>query len=113
VRRHKARLVSKGFKQIHGIDYDETFSIVAKLDSIRLSLAIRASRGWKVHHMNVNNVFLHGDILEEIYMDKPPGFIQNSSLVCQIKKSLYGIKKASRAWYEKMESFLLSKFFFR
>jgi hypothetical protein len=82
VRRHKSILVSKGFQQIHGIDYDETFDPEAKLDSIRLSLAIGASRGWKVHEMEEMNTFIHGDLLEEIYMEKLLRFIQNSSLVC-------------------------------
>jgi hypothetical protein len=90
-----------------------TFAPVAKLDSIRLALSIGATRGWKVHQMDVNNSFLHRDLLEDIYMDQPPGFIQNSSLVCRLKKSLYGLKKAPRAWYTKMESFFLSKNFFK
>jgi hypothetical protein len=70
VRRHKERLVSKGFQHIHGIDYDETFSPVEKLDSIRLALAIGVTRGWEVHQMDVKNDFLHGDLSEDIYMDQ-------------------------------------------
>jgi hypothetical protein len=73
--RYKAKLVSKGFQQVHGIDYDETFSPVAKMDSIRLALAIATTKGWKVHQMNMKNEFLHGDISEEIYMEKPQGFM--------------------------------------
>jgi hypothetical protein len=113
VRRYKERLVAKGFQQIHGIDYDETFSPVENMDSIRLVLAIATTKGWEVHQMDVKNVFLHGDISEEIYMEKPQGFIQNSSLVCRLKKSLYGLKQAPRAWYEKMDSYLLSHDFVR
>jgi hypothetical protein len=64
VNRYKARLVSKGFQQLHGIDYDETFALVAKMDSIRLALAIATTRGWEVHQMDVKNAFLHGDLLE-------------------------------------------------
>jgi histone deacetylase 1/2 len=112
VSKHKARLVVKGFQQIHGIDYDENFAPVEKLDSIRLALAIGASKGWKFHQMDMNNAFLHGDLLEEI-LEQPPGFIHNSSLVCRLKKSLYGLKKAPRAWYTKIDSFFLLKNFVR
>jgi hypothetical protein len=113
VRRYKERLVSKGFQQIHGIDYDETFSPVEKMDSIQLALAIATTRGWEVHQMDVKNSFLHGDLSEEIYMEQPQGYIHNSSLVCRLKKSLYGLKQAPRAWYAKMDSYLLSHSFIR
>jgi hypothetical protein len=108
INRYKARLVTKGFQQVHGIDYDETFSLVVNMDSIRLALAIAATKGWELHQMDVKNPFLHGDISKEIYMEHPQGFMQHSSLVCRLKKSLYGLKKASRAWYAKMDSYLLS-----
>ena len=98
---------------MHGIDYDETFAPVAKMDSIRLTLAIAAAQRWEVHQMDVKNAFLHGDLSEEIYMEQPHGFIQDSSLVCRLKKSLYGLKQAPRAWYAKMDSFLLSQNFER
>jgi hypothetical protein len=89
---------------IQGIDYDETFALVAKMDSIRLVLVIAAAKGWEVHQMDVKNDFLHGDLSEEICMEQPSGFIQNSSLVCRVKKSLYGLKQTPRASYEKMDS---------
>jgi hypothetical protein len=92
VSRYKARLVAKGFQQIHGIDYDETFAPVAKMESIRLVLPIATVKGWEVHQMNVKNVFLHGDLSKEIYMEKPQGFIHNSSLICTLKKAVYGLK---------------------
>jgi hypothetical protein len=66
------------------------------------------TKGWEVHQMDVKNAFLHGDLFEEIYMDQPYGFMQDSSLVFRMKKSLYGLKKALRAWYAKMDSYLLS-----
>ena len=66
--KYKARLVAKGYSQVHGIDYNETFSPVAKMDSIRLALAIAASRQWEVHHMDVKCAFLNGDLTEEIYI---------------------------------------------
>jgi hypothetical protein len=101
---YKSRLVAKGFQQVHGIDYDETFAPIAKMDSIRLALSITTAKGWEVHQMDVKNAFLYGDLSEEIYMEKPQGFMQDSSLVYQLKKSLYGLKQAPRAWYAKMDS---------
>eukprot|EP00253_Pinus_taeda_P029204 PITA_29204 len=83
------------------------------MDSICLELAIVVAQGWEVHQMDVNNAFLHGDLSEEIYMEQPHGFIQDSSLVCRLKKSLYGLKQALRACYAKMDSFLLSQKFER
>eukprot|EP00253_Pinus_taeda_P030699 PITA_30699 len=83
------------------------------MDSIRLTLAIAAAQQWEVHHMDVKNTFLHGDVSEEIYIEQPHGFIQDSSLVCRLKKSLYGLKQGLRAWYAKMDSFLLSENFER
>eukprot|EP00253_Pinus_taeda_P006200 PITA_06200 len=109
----KARLVAKGFQQVHGIDYDETFAPVEKMDSIRLTLTIAATQRWEVHKMDVKNVFLNGDLSEEIYMEQPHGFIQDSSFVCKLKISLYSLKQALRAWYAKMDSFLLSQNFER
>jgi hypothetical protein len=108
VERHKARLVAKGFSQVEGIDYNETFSPVEKMNSIRLILSLAVSHKWEVHQMIVKSTFLHEDLQEEIYMEQPPGYVQNdSSLVCRLKKSLYGLKQAPRAWYAKMDSFLI------
>ena len=89
------------------MDYHETFTWVAKMDSIRLVLAISASKHWEVHHMDVKYAFIHGDIHEEIYMKHPEGCISDISLVCKLKKSLYRLKQASREWYSKMDGFLL------
>ena len=69
--KYNAILVSKGYSQVHGIDYNETFAPVEKMDSIRLALAIAASKQWKVHHMDVKCAFMNGDMNEEIYMKKP------------------------------------------
>ena len=71
ISRYKSSLVTKGFQQVHGIDYDETFTPVAKMDSIRLELSIAACKGWEFHRMDVKNAFLHGDLFEEIYMEHP------------------------------------------
>ena len=84
------------------MDYHETFALVAKMDSIRLVLAISASKHWEVHHMDVKSAFIHGDIHDEIYMKQHEGYISDPSLVCKLKKSLYGLKHAPREWYSKM-----------
>jgi hypothetical protein len=96
---------------LHGIDYDETFARVAKMDSIRLALAIAVTKGWELHQMDVKNAFLHGDIFEDIYMEKSQEFMHDSSLVYRLNKYLFGLKKAQRAWYSNMDSYLLSQNF--
>ena len=87
--KYKARLVEKGYSRVQGLDYNETFSPVARMDSIRLVLAIVASKRWELHHMDVKSAFLHGYLEEEIYMKQPEGFIDDPSLVCRLRKSLY------------------------
>ena len=106
-------MVAKGYSQVHVIDYNETFVPVAKMDSIRLALVIAAAKQWEVHHMDVKCDFINGDIIDDIYMDQPEGFIYNPYLVCRLKKSLYGLKQAPRAWYAKIDRFLLSMSFVR
>jgi hypothetical protein len=114
VDRHKAWLFAKGFSQVEGIDYNETFSPVAKMNSIHLVLSLAASHKWEVHQMDVKFAFLHGDLKEEIYMKQPPSYVHNdSSLVCRLKKSLYGLKQAPQAWYAKMDIFLIDNGFSR
>ena len=78
------------------------------METIRLALAIAASKQWEVHHMDVKCAFLNGDISEDIYMYQPQWFVSNPYFVCRLKKSLYGIKQAPSAWYAKIDGFLLS-----
>ena len=106
--KYKVRLVAKGYSQVHGIDYNETFTPVAKMDSIRIALAIAASKQWEVHHMDMKCAFLNGNITEDIYMQQPQDFFSNPYFVCRLKKSLYGLKQTPRAWYAKIDGFLLS-----
>jgi hypothetical protein len=83
----KDQLVSKGFSQVEEIDCNETFSLVAKMNSICLVLSLVASHKWEVHQMDVKSAFLHGDLQEEIYMEQPSNYVQNdSSLVFRLKK---------------------------
>ena len=107
---HKARLVAKGFKQEDGFDYDETFSPVVKITTVRILLSLAISKKWFIHQLDVSNVFLHGDLKELIFMEQLPGFVNTNfpHHVCQLKKSLYGLKQAPLAWFLKLSTYLLS-----
>jgi transposase InsO family protein len=111
--RHKARLVAKGYTQQQGIDYEETFAPVARLDSLRLLLALAAHEDWEIHQIDIKTAFLNGDLDEEIYMDQPEGFTEEGKehLVCRLKKAIYGLKQASRQWYQHLRQTLLNNHF--
>lgn len=109
----KARLVAKGFSQRPGIDYGETYSPVVKHDSLRTILSLAAAHDLELLQLDVKTAFLNGDIDEELYTDQPTGFKEDSQMVCLLKKGLYGLKQASRAWNEKFNHFLIQYGFTR
>ncbi|KAJ9555756.1 hypothetical protein OSB04_010370 [Centaurea solstitialis] len=103
VERYKARLVAKGFTQKDGIDYKDTFSPVSKKDSLRIIMALVAHYDLELHQMDVKTAFLNGELQEEVYMSQPEGYTLKGQedKVCKLKKSIYGLKQASRQWYLK------------
>jgi hypothetical protein len=109
IEKHKSRFVARGFSQIEGIDYDETFAPVARYTSIQSIMAIAAEMGWNIHQMDVKTAFLNGFIEEEVYIEQPQRFkvLGRESNMCLLKKELYGLKQAPRAWYSRIDSYLL------
>ena len=103
VERFKAKLMAKGFTQTYGVDYQETFAPVAKINSIRVLLSLVANYNWPIHQLDIKKAFLNGDLEEEVFMSPPPGFekVFGQHKVCKLKKSLYGLKKSLRAWFER------------
>jgi hypothetical protein len=96
ITKHKARLVAKGYVQRQGIDYEEVFAPVARLESVRLLLALAASEGWPIHHMDVRSAFLNGELREQVFVAQPPGFVVagQERKVLRLVKALYGLRQA-------------------
>jgi hypothetical protein len=108
IEKYKARFMARGFSQVEGVDYDETFASVARYTSIRVVISIAAEMGWKIHQMDVKTIFLNGLIEEEVYIEQPLGFEVHGrkSYVCRLKKALYRLKQAPRAWYLRIDAYL-------
>ena len=115
VKRNKVRLVAKGYSQEEGIDYDETYAPVARLEAIKIFLAFAANSNFKVFQMDVKSAFLNGEMEEEAYVEQPPGFenAEFEDFGYLLFKALYGLKQAPWTWYDTLSKFLLENGFIR
>ena len=106
--RNEVRLVYKGYAQQEGIDFEETFAPVARLEAIRMFLALSSFQNFKVFQINMKSAFLNGDLDEEVYIEQLDGLTlgNDPKLVCRLKKALYGLKQALRAWYYRLDKYL-------
>ncbi|GJX06143.1 retrovirus-related pol polyprotein from transposon TNT 1-94 [Tanacetum coccineum] len=111
--RNKARLVAKGYAQEEGIDFEESFAPVARLEAVRIFVAHAAHKSFPVYQMDVKTAFLNGPLKEEVYVAQPEGFVDpdHPEKVYLLRKALYGLKQAPRAWYDELSNFLMSKGF--
>ncbi|GKD38953.1 retrovirus-related pol polyprotein from transposon TNT 1-94 [Tanacetum coccineum] len=115
VLKNKSRLVAKGYRQEEGIDFEESFALVARLKAIRIFIANAASKNMVIYQMDVKTVFLNGDLQEEVFVSQPKGFEdpEHPTHVDRLKKALYGLKQAPRAWYDPLSKFLIATKFFK
>jgi hypothetical protein len=113
VTRNKVQLVAKGYSQVEGLDFDETYVLIARLESIRILLAYATYHGFKLYQMDMKSAFLNGPIKEEVYVEQPPSFEDSEypTHVYKILKVLYGLKQAPKAWYECLRDFLITNGF--
>ena len=108
IEKYKARLVAKGYRQKEGIDYEEVFAPVARMETIRLLLSKAAQKRWPIYQMDVKSAFLNGVLKEEVYVEQPPGFVKTGkeNKVLKLEKALYGLKQAPRAWNSRIDGYL-------
>ena len=111
ITRNKASLVAQSYTQVEGIDFDETFAPVARIESIRLLLAVACILNVKLYQMDIKSAFLNGILNEEVYIEQPKGFEDSHypNHVYKLKKALYDLKQALKAWYERLITFLVEK----
>nr|GFB99155.1 retrovirus-related Pol polyprotein from transposon TNT 1-94 [Tanacetum cinerariifolium] len=111
--RNKSRLVAKGYAKNKGVDFEESFAPVARLEAVRLFIAYAAHKSFTIYQMDVKTAFLYGPLKEEVYVNQPDSFVDpyHPDKVYRLKKALYGLKQAPRAWYDELSKFLLSKGF--
>ncbi|CAL2249603.1 unnamed protein product [Prunus armeniaca] len=110
IQKHKARLVAKGYSQQPGIDFNKTFAPIARLDTIRTLVALAAQKKWKVFQLDVKSAFLNGELEEEIYVEQPQGFIEQGgeNKALKLKKAMYGLKEAPRAWNNRIDKYFIN-----
>ncbi|GKA43940.1 retrovirus-related pol polyprotein from transposon TNT 1-94 [Tanacetum coccineum] len=110
---NKARLVAKGYRQVEGIDFEESFALVARIEAIIIFIANAASKNMTIYQMDVKTAFLNDELNEEVYVSQPEGFVNpdHPTHVYRLKKALYGLKQAPRAWYNTLSRFLLANKF--
>ncbi|KAK4382805.1 Retrovirus-related Pol polyprotein from transposon RE1 [Sesamum angolense] len=115
IQKHRARLIEKGYSQLRGIDYTETFAPAACLDTVRALIAIATNKKWKIYQMDVMSSFLNGYIDEDIYVEQPQGFIAKGyeEKVLSLKKALYGLRQAPREWYIRIDNYFIDRGFQR
>jgi hypothetical protein len=108
VTRNKARLVCKGYAWVEGIEFEETFSPISRMEAIQFLLAYACSKNIKVYQMDVKSTFLNRELEEEVYIEQPEGFqlSENEDYVCKLNKALYGLKQDPRAWYSRQDKYL-------
>ena len=112
VEHYKVRLVAWGFTQTYGVDYVETFSPIARLNSIRILLSLAINQSWSLHQLDAKNVFLYEDLFEQVFTEQPPGFIaQGKNYVCLLRKAIYGLNQSPRAWFQKFNQVVLDNGF--
>jgi hypothetical protein len=111
--KHKARLVAKGYSQKHDIDYTEVFAPVARMDTLRMIIALAAQKNWRIFQLDVKSTFLYGELSEEVYIEQPRGYETKGKehLVYKLHKALYGLKQAPRAWFSRIEAHFIKEGF--
>jgi hypothetical protein len=107
VDKYKARLVAKGYSQQYGMDYTEVFAPVARMDTVRMIVALAAQRNWTIYQLDVKSIFLHGKLNEDVFVEQPKGYKKKGSegKVYQLHKALYGLKQAPRAWFSRIAAY--------
>lgn len=113
--KYKARLVAKGYSQKHGVDYTEVYAPVARMDTVRMIIALAAHKNWQIFQLDVKSAFLHGELNEDVYVEQPRGYEKKGSehLVYKLHKALYGLKQAPRAWFSRIEAHFIDEGFQR